>query len=53
MFTSIHLFTFSCDTTSKVGTNRAAFPPAIDVGFGLLYSFGKEVIKEKLVCNTE
>ena len=53
MFTSIHLFTLGCDTTSKVGTRRAVYQAAIDVGYSLLHSFGNEVITEEIVCNAE
>ena len=51
MVTSIQLFTLGCDTTSKIGTKRAAYQAAIDTGYGLLHSFGKEMIKEEMVCN--
>ena len=53
MVTSIQLFTLGCDTTSKIGTKRAAYQAAIDTGYGLLHSFGKEMIKEEMVCNAE
>ena len=55
MFTSIQLLTLSCDTTSKVGTKRAAYQAATDVdllhSFG--NSFGKELITEEMICNAE
>ena len=47
MFTSIHLLTFDCDTPSKVGTKRAAYQAAIDLGYGLLRSFEKEMTTQK------
>ena len=47
MFTSIHLLTLDCETTSKVGTKRAAYQAAIEVGYGLLRSFGKEMTTQK------
>ena len=53
MFASIHLFTSGCDTTSKVGTKRAVHQAAINVGYGLLHSFEKEIITEEMVRNTE
>ena len=53
MFTSVHLITLRCDTTSKVDTKRAAYQAAIDVSYGLLHSFGKEMITEEMVRNTE
>ena len=48
MVTSVQLFTLGCDTTSKIGTKRTAYQAAIDTGYGLLHSFGKE-----MVCNAE
>ena len=35
MFISIHLLTFGCDRTSKVGTKRAAHQAAINVGYAV------------------
>ena len=46
MFTSVHLFTLGCDTTSAVGKKRVAYQAAINVDKGFLHSFGKEIIAE-------
>ena len=46
MFISIHLLTLGCDTTSKVGIKRGAYQRAIDVGYGLLHSFRKEMVRK-------
>ena len=53
MFNSVHLFALSCDTTSKIGIKRAACQAAIDIGYGLLHLFGKEMIPEEMVCDIE
>ena len=53
MFTSLHLFTLGCETTSNVGTKRATYQPAIDVGCGLSHLLGKGMITEEMVCSAE
>ena len=53
MFTSIHLLTLDCDTTSKVGKKRAVHQAGIDADYGLLHSFGKEMITKEMVHNAE
>ena len=53
MFTSVHLFTLGCDTTYKVGTKRVAYQAAVNVDYGLLLSFGTEIIKEEMVRKAE
>ena len=38
---------------NKSGTKRVAYQEAIDFGYGLLHSFGKEMITEEMARNAE
>ena len=38
-----------CDTTSKVGTNAAAFKTAEKYGYELIYSFGKSELTDQMI----
>ena len=42
-----------CDTTSKISTKRMGLKAAIDHGFDLLYSFGKEPLTDEMISLAE
>ena len=49
---AVHALT-GCDTTSKVGTNPAAFKAAIKCGYEQLLSFGKGEITDEMIYSAE
>ena len=53
MFTGIPLFTLCCDTTIKVAQREQRIRKQLILGYGLLHSFGKEMITEEMARNAE